>query len=90
MSLSKDELNLKVVVSRVATGATPYGWELHGGDTVTRVHVSPARFRSMEAAYTAGQAGVAEYMFARQLASRKRPVPRGTKRHPASTTSAKL
>ena len=57
MRLLKDELNLKVVVRRVATGAAPYGWELHSGDVITPIHLSRARFRSMEAAFKAGQAG---------------------------------
>ena len=76
LRLSKDELNLKVVVRRVATGAAPYGWELHSGDMVTPIHVSRARFRSMEAAFKAGQAGLAEHVAARQATRRSRPLPR--------------
>ena len=76
MQLSKDELNLKVVVRRVATGAAPYGWELHSGDLIAPIHVSRARFCSMEAAFKAGQAGLAEHVAARQSVRRRRPLPR--------------
>ena len=75
MQLSKDELNLKVV-RRMATGAAPDGWELHSGDVITPIHVSPARFRSMEAAFKAGQAGLTEHVAARQSVRRNRPLPR--------------
>jgi hypothetical protein len=76
MRLSKDELNLKVVVRRVATGVAPYGWELHSGDVITPIQVSRTRFRSMEAAFKAGQAGLAEHVAARQSTRRNRPLPR--------------
>lgn len=74
LRLSKDELNLKVVVRRVATGAAPYGWELHSGDVITLIHVSRARFRGMEAAFKAGQVGLAEHVAARHSARRGRPL----------------
>lgn len=73
LRLSKDELTLKVVVRRVATGAAPYGWELHGGDALTVVRASLERFRSMEAAYKSGQVSLAAYLSARQSVRRGRP-----------------
>ena len=52
-------LDCKLIVQRVATGSTPYGWEVRGADGITLVYVSTDRFRSMEAAYKAGKAWLA-------------------------------
>lgn len=72
MRISTEELNLKVVVRRVATGSTPFAWELHSGDSITPVHVSTERFRSLHAAYTAGQTGLADYVSQRRSAKPER------------------
>jgi hypothetical protein len=76
MQRAKDQLTLKVVVRRVATGTAPYGWELQSDDTITPIQVSRARFRNMEAAFKAGQAGLAAHVAARQSARRGRALPR--------------
>jgi hypothetical protein len=56
MRISKEALALSVVVRRVHIGATPFGWEVHRTGASRPVQVSAERFRSMEAAYQAGQA----------------------------------
>ena len=56
MRVSKEALALSVVVRRVHVGATPFGWEVHRAGVPRPVQVSIARFRSMKAAYQAGQA----------------------------------
>ena len=72
MTISTAELNLKVVIRRVATGSTPFAWELHSGDNVSPVQVSLERFRSMHAAYLAGQACLAAYTSRQRSAKPKR------------------
>jgi hypothetical protein len=49
-----------VVVRRVETGSTPFRWEVQPADRLLPVHVSSERFRSMQAAYEAGQAWLAD------------------------------
>jgi hypothetical protein len=68
MRISKEALALSVVVCRVWTGATPFGWEVHRADAPRPVQISAERFRSMEAAYHAGQACLAKLLT-------KRPPP---------------
>ena len=41
MGMTKEELNLSVVVRRVAIGSTPYGWAIHAADAFTPLHISP-------------------------------------------------
>jgi hypothetical protein len=61
--ISKDALAISIVVRRRArAGAAPFGWEVHGADTAEPLHVSPDRFTSMEEAYGAGQARLAEFI----------------------------
>ena len=45
-----------VVVRRVGTGSTPFRWEVQATDGLVPVQISSERFRSMQAAYEAGQA----------------------------------
>ena len=52
----------RVVVRRVATGNSPFGWEVYRGDTVVPLQVSADRFSSMEAAYTAGRSKLPSLM----------------------------
>jgi len=49
-----------VVVRRIGTGSTPFRWEVQTADGVVPVQVSSERFRSMQAAYEAGQAWLAD------------------------------
>ena len=49
-----------VVVRRVGTGSTPFRWEIQAADGIMPTHVSSDRFRSMQAAYEAGQIWLAD------------------------------
>jgi hypothetical protein len=62
MRVSKEALAVSVVVRRVKTGAAPFGWEVHHAAAPRPIHVSPETFRSMEAAYRAGQARLEEFV----------------------------
>jgi hypothetical protein len=67
---TKEVLSISVVVRRVGIGAAPFGWAILRTDTDTLMHISPDRFRSMDAAYRAGQARLADFI-------PKRPRPPG-------------
>jgi hypothetical protein len=67
MRTSKELLSLSIVVRRVRVGSAPFGWEVHRVDTAGPIHVAPDRFRSMEAAYRAGQARLAEFIPKRSM-----------------------
>ncbi len=62
MRLTKEALSIKVVVRRAKRGATPFVWEINRDSMVEPVYVSPEAFVSMEAAYSAGQARLAEFV----------------------------
>ncbi len=51
----------RVVVRRIGKGEASFGWEIQGEETVDPSYVSPDKFGSMEAAYRAGQARLAEF-----------------------------
>jgi hypothetical protein len=57
-----DDLNTRVVVRRVAIGPAPFAWEVHRGNNIPPVHVTCDRFRNMEAAHSAGQARLGEFL----------------------------
>jgi hypothetical protein len=61
MRLSKEALSTRVVVRRARRGATPFIWEITKDSMVEPVYVSPDAFVSMEAAFRAGQARLAEF-----------------------------
>ena len=61
MAVSIEALSTSVVVRRVGRGSAPFGWEIHRSDLESLVHVSPARFGSMDAAYAAGTAQLPEF-----------------------------
>lgn len=65
-------LDLRVTVRRAYVGSQPYRWEVNRGDLP--LHVSPGRFRSMAAAYEAGQNWLADYIVKQRPVS---PRPRG-------------
>ena len=69
MRISKEALALSVVVRRIHVGAAPFAWEVHRTSASAPVQVSAERFRSMEAAYQAGQARLADL-----IAKRSRPA----------------
>jgi hypothetical protein len=61
--ISREALGISVVVRRRdRAGAAPFGWEVHGADTAEPLHVSHDRFTSMEEAYGAGKAKLADFM----------------------------
>ena len=47
---------------RVGVGIAPFVWEIQTTQAMAPVNVSPDRFRTMEAAYTAGQARLGEFL----------------------------
>ncbi len=69
MSTSTDDLYTKVVVRRTSTGITPFAWEVQRETSV--ILVSPDRFRTMEAAYSAGQAKLGEFLSSRPVKQKK-------------------
>lgn len=62
MRLTKEALSIKVVVRRAKRGTKPFVWEINSESMVEPVYVSPETFASMEAAYTAGQARLPEFI----------------------------
>jgi hypothetical protein len=74
MRITKEALSVSVVVRRVGVGGAPFGWAILRTDTDTLSHVSPERFRSMDAAYRAGQARLADFI-------PKRSMPPGVTEH---------
>jgi len=69
MRVSKEALALSVVVRRVRVGTAPFAWEVHRAGVPAPVKVSAERYRSMEAAYQAGQASLSSL-----ISKRSRPV----------------
>jgi hypothetical protein len=61
MRLSKEALSTRVVVRRARRGVAPFIWEINTDSRAEPVCVSPDAFVSMEAAYQAGQARLAEF-----------------------------
>jgi hypothetical protein len=70
MRISREALSLSILVRRVGTGAAAFGWEVHNADTVGPMHISADRFSSMEAAYRAGQARLADFITKRSTPTR--------------------
>jgi hypothetical protein len=66
MKIRKEALAITIVVRRVGVGAAGFGWEIHH-DTLGVLHIAPDRFDSMEAAYKAGTARLAEFIPKRSL-----------------------
>ena len=61
VTVSIEALSTSVVVRRAGIGSAPFGWEIHRSDLEGLVHVSLARFGSMDAAYAAGTAQLPEF-----------------------------
>jgi hypothetical protein len=72
--MSTDHINTKIVVRRVGAGAAPFSWEIYGPDTPSPAYISPDRFRSMEAAYSAGQARLTEFLSAKRVRRERTPA----------------
>ena len=62
MRVSKEALAVSVVVRRVRIGAAPFGWEVHHAAAAKPIHAFARDIPSMEAAYRAGQARLAEFI----------------------------
>jgi hypothetical protein len=62
MRITKEALSVRIVVRRAEVGAAPFRWEVYWEEGAEPIHVSPDRFRSMEAAYCAGQARLTEFI----------------------------
>jgi hypothetical protein len=60
--MSIDFLDTKIIVRRVGVGAAPFTWEVVDANHGFPLHVSSERFRSMEAAYNAGQDRLVEFL----------------------------
>jgi hypothetical protein len=67
MRITKEALSVRIVVRRVEVGAAPFRWEVYREEGAEPIHVSPDRFRSMEAAYRAGQARLTEFIPKRSI-----------------------
>jgi hypothetical protein len=59
---TKEALAVRVVARRLGTGTRPFGWEIHGADTIVPLYVSPDRFKSLQAAFEAGQLRLGEFI----------------------------
>lgn len=59
---TKEILSVSVVVRRIGTGKAPFAWAIERTDTEVLIHFSPDRFGSMEAAYRAGRARLADFV----------------------------
>ncbi|HEX2939877.1 MAG TPA: hypothetical protein VHO91_02445 [Rhodopila sp.] len=71
MTAATNPFFFKVVVRRVTTGAAPFAWEVHRDENVLPLQVSADRFGSMEAAYLAGQAKLADIMVQKRSTTRR-------------------
>ncbi len=61
MRLSKEALSIKVVVRRSRRGTAPFVWEINRDNMPEPVYVSTETFVSMEEAFRAGHARLAEF-----------------------------
>jgi hypothetical protein len=66
MRLSKEALSIRVVVRRARRGSKPFVWEIIRDSMTEPVFVSPEAYVSMEAAYKAGHARLAEFVSSTQ------------------------
>jgi hypothetical protein len=67
MRITVEALSIGVVVRRIRSGSAPFAWEICRADATGPIHVSSDRFKSMEAAYRAGQARLAEFIPKRSM-----------------------
>ncbi len=66
MRIHTRELSFWVAVRRTGYGSKPFRWEIRGADTMEALYQSDTSFSSMEAAYTAGAAGLEDFLHAGQ------------------------
>jgi hypothetical protein len=67
MRMTKEALATVILVRRVRIGAAPFSWEVHRAGNATPIHISSDRYKSMEAAYRAGQARLEEFIPKRSM-----------------------
>jgi hypothetical protein len=67
MRMTKEALSVGVVARRTGLGAAPFGWAIQRTDTDTMIFASPDRFRSLDAAYRAGQARLKDFIPKRSM-----------------------
>lgn len=65
-----DTSGFRTIVRRVATGSTPFQWQVEREDTLTLVEVSRGRFRSMQEAYEAGESWLRGFLASRPVPKR--------------------
>ena len=89
MRMTTDELSTKVVVRRARSGAAPFVWEISKETIAETLYVSPDGFTSMEAAYHAGRARLAEFVSsARSTLARQGPPWQSGQTSPRDARSA--
>lgn len=74
MRESIDTLFTQVFVRRIGLGAAPFTWEVHG-EAMAPIYVSADRYKSMDEAYEAGQARLAEFIPSRKSRQSNRAEP---------------
>ena len=67
MRLTKEALSIRLVVRRSDVGTFPFRWEVYGEGGAEPIHTSVDRFKSMEAAHSAGQARLTEFIPKRSM-----------------------
>jgi hypothetical protein len=73
MRMSIEALFMHVFVRRTGVGSAPFTWEVHG-DGITPIHVSTERYKSMDAAYQAGQARLGGFIRSKELHRRNKEL----------------
>ncbi len=69
--MSIEALFMHIFIRRTGVGPAPFTWEVHG-DGITPIHVSSERYKSMDAAYNAGQARLADFVRSKEQHRRSR------------------
>lgn len=69
--MSIEALFMHIFVRRTGVGSTPFTWEVHG-EGITPIHVSSDRYKSMDAAYQAGQARLGDFIRSKEQHRRSR------------------
>jgi hypothetical protein len=87
MRLSREALDYRVVVRRVAVGPRPFQWEIRAEDGGTPIQVSPGRFTGMAIAYEEGQAWLTDFLAKREPPPRRSAPRRAVQDGVPSTAS---
>lgn len=68
--MNAEAFGFRMIVRRVATGSTPFQWQVERDDTLAVVEVSAKRYRSMQEAYEAGQTWLRGFLASRPMPKR--------------------